>query len=471
MPIYSTIEEINTRGGIFDAIVNSCFDAAVLLDTDLHIIHHSINGDEFLEGIPNRKAIGISIKELDSYADFGSVIKTGKDSKYTYTIIKGTQCIHHIIPIIENKKVIAVLAVVLFKSLSVLKKLLGEYYNDNEEANTLYNKLSRIEPNYTLNNFIGKSSVILNILEKTRKLAPSKHSILIFGETGTGKEILANGIHTIGRQESNAPLIKINCSAIPADLLESELFGHEKGAFTGAASRKIGKFELAENGSILLDEIGEMDIKVQAKLLRALEEKEFERVGGNKLIPLRARVIASSNKNLEEQSKKGCFRQDLYYRLCHFEIYIPPLREHREDIPLLLDHFIDIGGMKMRFAPEALNILINYEWPGNVRQLRNIVDALNVLNDKEIIDREDILNVLKLPHYLANVPVSHNRSESRLSVYVDYSERDYLIQALQETKMNVARAAKILNISRCTMYNKIKKYNIKLERQELQELQ
>jgi len=464
MPIYATKEEIYTRGGLFDEMMDNCFDAAVLIDKDLRIIHHSKGAVVLCNGLSSESARGMSIKELDPISDFETVIKTGKESRYSFSVIFGHNCIQHMIPIICNGEVIAVLGGILFRNLTVLKKILMEHNVDKKDSgglsSSLYDRISRFETNYKLDDFIGQSKAVIDILNKCRKLATLNHSVLIIGETGTGKEILASGIHAAGRYNLRSPLVKINCSAIPSELLESELFGHEKGAFTGAVSQKIGKFELAENGTILLDEIGEMDLRIQAKLLRVLEEREFERVGGNRLIPLKARIIASTNKNLQVQCQQGTFRPDLYYRLCTFEVYIPPLRERREDIPLLISHFMSRAGLKMQFSSKAMSLLLNYDWPGNVRQLRNMIYALDILNDKKVIEEEDIRNILKLPP-AGSETIPTNEENSLLS-HVAVQEKEHIIKTLRSTNMNVSEAARILNINRRTLYNKINKYGIKL---------
>ncbi len=463
MPIHATREEIYTRGGLFDEMMNNCFDAAVLMDQNLSIIHHSKGATELCNGLTSTAAKGMHIKELDPISDFEGVIKSGKASLYSYSVIFGQNCVQHMIPIFENNELIAVLGGILFKNLNILKRILTDHNVDHEDNNNLYDRIARLETNYSFDDFIGQSPAVLKVIDKCKKLAPLKHSVLIIGETGTGKEILASSIHAASRMNFRSPLVKINCSAIPGELLESELFGHEKGSFTGAVSKKIGKFELAENGSILLDEIGEMDLKIQSKLLRVIEEKEFERVGGNKLIPLKARIIASTNKNLQTQCQQGTFRSDLYYRLCSFEIHIPPLRERREDIPLLLSHFMSRAGLTMQFSTKAIDLLFKYDWPGNVRQLRNIINALDILNDRKIIDEEDIRDILKLP-VTSNSFMEKIDNSVQLTEHIADKEKLHIMQVLYDTDMNVAEAARLLNITRRTMYNKISRYGITLNR-------
>ena len=215
---------------------------------------------------------------------------------------------------------------------------------------------------YTFSDFIGEADNVVLTIEQCQRISHTDHPVLLIGETGVGKEIIADAIYSEYSQGQNIPFVKINCSAIPKDLLESELFGHEKGAFTGATNLKKGKFELAAGGILLLDEIGEMDLSLQSKLLRVLEAKEFERIGGSRVIPMKARIIASTNQNLKQMVASGKFRMDLYYRLNTFEINIPPLRAHKQDIPLLIQHFIQQDGLELEFSEDAKGMLMNYVW-------------------------------------------------------------------------------------------------------------
>ena len=328
------------------------------------------------------------------------------------------------------------------------------------------------------------------------KTAPTDASVLITGETGVGKEVLAEYIFSHSRR-ADKPFVKINCSAIPKDLLESELFGHEKGAFTGASATKKGKFEMAAGGVLLLDEIGEMSYELQSKLLRVLEAKEFERIGGSRVIPMRARIIASTNQNLKQLVADGKFRMDLYYRLSTFEITIPPLRAHKSDIPLLINHFRRIDGLNLEFNEDAKGMLMNYVWPGNVRELRNVLNRLSFLYPNTIIGVRqvydatgDMFHLVKLPEYRKQtdplprptmpkygetaVPTDPIESapgastppeviapaDGTLAEQMEAFERTVLQRAVAEAKGNLAAAASALNISRATIYNKVKKYGI-----------
>ncbi len=240
-----------------------------------------------------------------------------------------------------------------------------------------------VDKNFGFGNIIGKSDVMKEIFNIIRQIADSKSTVLIMGESGTGKELVSRAIHYIS-QRRNTPFVTINCAAIPETLIESELFGHEKGAFTNAIERKLGRFEIAHSGTLFLDEIGELSLATQAKILRFLEEREFNRVGGSKTIKVDVRLIAATNKELTQLIKKGLFREDLYYRINVVPIILPPLRERPEDIPLLLDHFVQKFSAENKkqvkgVSKEALDILKNYEWPGNVRELENLVERVVTL--------------------------------------------------------------------------------------------
>ena len=246
---------------------------------------------------------------------------------------------------------------------------------------------------------IGNSAVIEALKSDIERAAPSNSWVLITGENGTGKELVARNIHLLSNRSGKA-FIEVNCAAIPEELIESELFGHEKGAFTGAHQRKAGKFDMADKGTIFLDEIGDMSLKTQAKILRVLQEKSFERVGGNEIITVDARVIAATNKDLKEEVRKGAFREDLFYRLNVIPFHVPPLRERRDDIPLLLSHFLkEFAAESAREAPilskEAIEVLCGYRWPGNVRELRNLVERLVIMARSNTITPEDIPTYIK----------------------------------------------------------------------------
>jgi two-component system response regulator AtoC len=311
---------------------------------------------------------------------------------------------------------------------------------------------------------VGTSRVMREVAEKVRKVAPTKTTVLILGESGTGKELFARAIHELSDRKE-FPFIPINCAAIPGNLLESELFGYEKGAFTGADSSKTGKFALADRGTIFLDEIGEMDMALQAKLLRALEEGEIERIGGSGPIKVDVRVIAASNKDLERAVSEGAFREDLFYRLNVFPLLLPPLRDRKEDIPALVEHFISRGAAEMKtgmgeVSPQALEKLKNYGWKGNVRELKNAIERAIILSEGGAISPEHIsLSPARDGFPTDEVPMGGSLAETAREAQ-RIAETSRIRKALDETGGNKTRAAKTLGVSYKTLLTKIKDYGL-----------
>lgn len=311
---------------------------------------------------------------------------------------------------------------------------------------------------------IGKSGKIASVAQNIQKVAPSKTTVLLLGESGTGKELFARAIHNLSPRREY-PFVPINCAAIPRELLESELFGHEKGAFTGADFRKLGKFELADRGTIFLDEIGEMDIALQAKILRVLQEGEIERVGGLKTIKIDVRVIAASNKDLEKAVSEKAFREDLFYRLSVFPVKIPPLRERTEDIPLLVDFFLNKYCRELKaplksISNETMELLVNYSWKGNVRELENTIERAIILCDGKMITPEHVsLSPLPLEAGLKNLPMNGTLEDASKEA-LRIAETQRITKALKETKGNKSRAAEALQVSYKTLLTKIKEYHI-----------
>jgi DNA-binding NtrC family response regulator len=312
---------------------------------------------------------------------------------------------------------------------------------------------------------IGKSTRIHEVAQKVQKVAPGKTTVLLLGESGTGKELFARAIHNLSQRRSY-PFVPINCAAIPRELLESELFGHEKGSFTGADSRKLGKFELGDKGTIFLDEIAEMDLSLQAKLLRVLQEGEIERVGGVKPVKIDVRIIAASNRDIEKAAGEKLFREDLFYRLNVFPIVIPPLRERKEDIPLLVEYFIDaycneLKSKNKTITPDALELMISYPWKGNVRELENCIERAVILCDSDTITRDDIVlnSQMMLESSLSNLPMEGPLEDSaRAAVRIVETQR--ISRALKETKGNKSRASELLQVSYKTLLTKIKDYRL-----------
>jgi DNA-binding NtrC family response regulator len=312
---------------------------------------------------------------------------------------------------------------------------------------------------------VGKSEKIAEVAQMVQKVAPTKTTALLLGESGTGKELFARAIHNLSHRR-NYPFVPINCAAIPRELLESELFGHEKGSFTGADAKKLGKFELADKGTIFLDEVGDMDLGLQSKLLRAIEEGEIERVGGVKGIKVDVRIVAASNKDLEKAVEEKKFREDLYYRLNVFPIKIPPLRERREDIPLLVEYFINNYCLEIKtpvksISKEALDILISYLWKGNVRELENAIERAIILCDGGVIIPEHVIlsQQSALESTIGHLPIE-GTLEDVAKEALRIAETQRIIKALKETKGNKSRAAEILQVSYKTLLTKIKEYGI-----------
>ncbi|MBS1126747.1 MAG: two component, sigma54 specific, transcriptional regulator, Fis family [Nitrospirae bacterium] len=312
---------------------------------------------------------------------------------------------------------------------------------------------------------IGKSLCIHEAAQKVQKVAPGKTTVLLLGESGTGKELFARAIHNLSQRKAY-PFVPINCAAIPRELLESELFGHEKGSFTGADARKLGKFELGDKGTIFLDEIAEMDLSLQAKLLRVIQEGEIERVGGIKSVRIDVRIIAASNRDIEKAAEEKLFREDLFYRLNVFPIVIPPLRERKDDIPMLVDYFVDIYCSELKtgkktLAPDALELLINYPWKGNVRELENCIERAIILCEGDTIVRDNIVlnRQMLLESSLSNLPMDGPLEDS-VRAAVRIAETQRISKALKETKGNKSRASELLQVSYKTLLTKIKDYRI-----------
>lgn len=313
---------------------------------------------------------------------------------------------------------------------------------------------------------IGKSTKIAEVAQLVQKVAAAKTTVLITGESGTGKELFARAIHSLSDRQ-HYPFVPINCAAIPRELLESELFGYEKGAFTGADARKLGKFELADQGTIFLDEIGDMDLSIQAKLLRAIEEGEIERVGSVRTIKLDVRIVAASNKDLRTAVEEKKFREDLFYRLNVFPITVPPLRERREDIPLLAEYFIrkycdEMKKPQKSLSREALDLLIQYRWKGNVRELENTVERAVILCDGDVITEDHFALGAECVSGIDAVPRPVDSTlEAVTKEAVRAAETKRIMSALRETRGNKSRAAEILRVSYKTLLTKMKEYGIK----------
>lgn len=315
---------------------------------------------------------------------------------------------------------------------------------------------TRLDKKFGFDHIIGHSASMEKLFDRIRAVAVTNANVLITGESGTGKELIANAIHQHSQKRTQR-FLPINCAAIPSEILESELFGHERGAFTGAISKKIGKFETASQGTIFLDEIGDMSLDLQVKLLRVLENREFMRVGGSDLIRLNSRFLFATNKNLEEAVEKGEFREDLYYRINVVSLNIPPLRERREDIPLLANHYLGVFSEANRrkvtsIDPEVMKALSSYAWPGNVRELKNVIENMVIFANSDRLTKD------LLPASLSKKPDLGRHLQFPVGFTMDELEREAIYQALEHTGNNKTRAAEALGIGLRTLQRKLKDY-------------
>ena len=316
---------------------------------------------------------------------------------------------------------------------------------------------------------IGESVPMRALRQQLRLMAGTNGRVLIYGESGTGKELVAHAIHAFSPRAAE-PFVEVNCAAIPEELIESELFGHRKGSFTGAIDDKTGKFQKADAGTLFLDEVGDMSLKTQAKVLRSLEEQRFEPVGASEFIQVDVRVIAATNKHLEEEIERGNFREDLFYRLNVIPFYVPPLRDRREDIPLLADYFLRefttaYGRKPKEMTPEAYRVLADYFWPGNVRELRNLMERIVIMNPQVRVDAR-------------HIPLNLNRrgpaerpadSFASLQEVRESAEREYILKKLEETGGNVSRTAEVLGLERSNLYRKMKALGIAPKETKIEE--
>ncbi len=312
---------------------------------------------------------------------------------------------------------------------------------------------------------IGKSPAIQRVFQLIEKVAPTESTVLILGESGTGKELVARAIHAKSRRREG-PFIPVNCGAIPEELLESELFGYERGAFTGANRSKPGRFELAHGGTIFLDEIAEMSPKLQVKLLRILQERTVERLGSERAIPVDIRIIAATNRDLEQEVAEGRFREDLYFRLNVIPIKLPPLRERKEDIPLLVEYFLarfcerEEVPLK-RFSEKALKRLVDYHWPGNVRELENLIERLVILTEGDLIEEDDLPDHIRASHPSTNPILKEFPAEGfSLPQALREFEKSLILRALEASGGVKSRAAKLLGIKRTTLIEKMKRLGL-----------
>jgi PAS domain S-box-containing protein len=453
---------LRQQSEMFELIMSSIYNGVMVTDADGYITHFNKPYGQFL-GIEPGEQIGKHCTEVVENTRMHIVAQTGKPEINQSQRIKGQNMVVQRIPIRKDGKVIAVFGQVMFKDVKDVGKLARELSLLESKVKLYEEELINLRSTrYTFDSIFGKSEAIKNLKKEALRAAANQFPVLISGESGTGKELFAQAIHHASPRRLH-PFVRINCAAIPRDLLESELFGYAKGAFTGAgADGKPGKFELAKNGSVFLDEIGDLPIEMQPKLLRAIEDKQFERVGGTKIIQSDFRVIVATNQNLEEMISDGRFRKDLFYRLNVIPLHIPPLRERKGDIIPIAHHLLtsmaqETNLVEINIGKEAEKALRNYEWPGNVRELSNVLER--VISALE----GDTIHLQNLPFYIyGGRKKSPNGNPSSLKEVYAKTEKEAIRYALKETNNNKARAAKMLGIHRTLLYKKMKKYKLPL---------
>lgn len=449
-------------------IVNTINDGLMLIGPDGSILMVN-KAFETLTGYTTKEAMGMSCEMLGCDA-CEQTLQTGKNAAWCKLFdenqqdMKKCRCLvkckdGNFLPVLKNASILR----------DEHQEVIGvvETLTDISELTKLDEKIHLLSRQYDRENdflgLVGRSTKMQNVFDMIRKAAQSNAPVIILGESGTGKELVANAIHLCGARKKG-PYIQLNCAALNEAVLESELFGHAKGAFTGAHSNRIGRFEAANNGDFFLDEIGDMPLSLQTKLLRVLESGRFERVGDISPIKVDVRIITATNRNLEELIEKNEFRQDLLYRINVIPIYLPSLRERKEDIPILVNSFIGRLNMKTGkkingLAPDAMETIMDYHWPGNIRELKNAMEYSFVTTDGPLIQ------IAHLPKKMNTTQITpQSLMLQSAEDGIGHDEKSQLINALKQTNGNQTKAARILNINRVTVWNRMKKYGIDLKK-------
>jgi sigma-54 dependent transcriptional regulator, acetoin dehydrogenase operon transcriptional activator AcoR len=448
---------------ILNTLLDMVSEAITIVDPDGTVLHWN-RAAEQLYDIPAADIVGKNISDFGwNSLMISRMLDEGQPIQEAYHEPRpGTYVLVNTSPICQNGHMIG--AISCEQDVTKLVRLGNELFSTTSQLHTLEEKMSQLTPTQDpFHRIKGNGPAILQAIQMARRVAPTDATVLITGESGVGKELFAHAIHH-GSGRADQPFVAINCGAIPASLFESELFGYKGGAFTGAdRTGKPGKLELAHKGTLFLDEIGELPLDMQVKLLRVLQEKQFYRVGGTEPVHVDIRIIAATNRILEERVAAGAFREDLFYRLNVVSIEVPPLRDRVEDIPELIQLFareiaVQYGKPVPHFSPEVIVTLMNYNWPGNIRQLRNMIERLVILTDDGQIRREHLPATVQVPrlHGETPLPLTLPGDENDAG-----SECQAIQNALRTTYGNKSAAAKLLGISRGTLYNKMKKYGLK----------
>jgi PAS domain S-box-containing protein len=450
--IQQKTSELIDQKNKLDAIFNSNIEGTFTIDNEWTITSFNISAEK-ITGYKKTEAIGKKCWEIFN----SSFCRNGCHMEQT--IQKGKAMVGNELEIIHKngKKIpIRVNSNILINS-KYEKIGAIETFLDISEIKNLSAHLSEF---FKYENIVGRNKEIKQVISVLESVSQTDTTVLITGESGTGKELAARAIH-LNSSRKSGPFIAVNCSAFVESLIESELFGHEKGAFTGAVKTKIGKFKLAQGGTLFLDEIGDLSTTIQTKLLRVLETREFERVGGNKSIKMDARIITATNKDLLEEIKAGRFREDLFYRINVINVHLPPLRERMDDFPLIVNHFIELFNKKFnknikQFSSEAFDILLDYNWPGNIRELENVIEHCFVICTGDIIQVECLPKRLREQKFKTSVELHSNSKKG-----FQEAERELILSVLEKNNHNRTKAAKELNINPSTLWRKMKKLGIK----------
>lgn len=453
------LSEMKRLKGEMDAILNSVQEAIEFATGDgtIRYVNPSFSR---VTGLSAKDRIGQNIFEASHSGALARAMRTHEPIFAHRSRVGGTEVevVSNASPIVVDGKMEG--GVVVFQPLTDIYKLMEQLQASNQVIDDLKTRINQITTSaYSFDDILGSHPEFEKALDLAAKAAKSNSTVLISGESGTGKELFAHAIHGASLRWDK-PFVKVNCAAIPETLLESEFFGHEKGAFTGALKTKLGKMELAHSGTIFLDEIGDMNLHLQAKILRVLQDMEFERVGGTQTIRVDVRVVAATNRNLREMVKQGTFREDLFYRLNVVELKLPPLRKHKEDIPAYVHSLISkfsrkFGKRVNGLTAPAEELLLNYDWPGNVRELQNVIERAMVTVEEDIITHKHLLNFVEAPMHV------EGRELPEL-VSLEEMEKRMIRLALQRFGDSVEgkkKAAQVLNISLATLYNKLKVFS------------
>ena len=449
---------------VLETILDNAYEGIVIVDAEGYIIRFNHAYQEFL-GVSEDEVLGKHVTDVIENTRMHIIAKKGEKEVGHIQELKGHKIVASRIPLYEDDKLIGAVGKILFQDIAELKSLAQRFEVLENRLNYYKNEVERLQQaKYSFSNIITQNSKMEYLIKLAKKAADSNSTVLIEGESGTGKELFAHAIHKSSDRKYGA-FVRVNCAAIPQNLLESELFGYEAGAFTGANKKgKPGKFELANGGTIFLDEIGAMPLEMQAKLLRVIQEREIERIGGTDTINLDLRIIVATNENLEKQVKNDNFREDLYYRINVIRLNLPPLRERSGDIELLAKSLVkklakELDIEEKEISKKAMQKLKTYDWPGNVRELQNFIErALNLAPGKTIYPEH-------LPEIISNNE-NKNKTEDNdnltLKEIVARSEKEAIIKAIKKANGNRTEAAKNLGIHRTSLYHKIDKYDIKL---------